>query len=76
MSNKDAVCVYCGDAAELVTSEVVPDGTLYPGVQMMCLDHGGCLHRIHVQFHQALDCPDCEHCRAMRMTVMTIDHRL
>jgi hypothetical protein len=58
-------CVYCGAEEDLKPSEMVPDDTLYPGVQLMCKSHEGCLKRIHDKYHidETEFSPDCEHCQ-------------
>lgn len=57
-------CVYChcGDG-KLTPSGMVPDDTVYPGVQMICADGDACIRRIHDRFHQQHPSPECEHCR-------------
>lgn len=55
-------CVYCGATAALTPSAIVPDGTLYPGVQMMCANGEACGLRIHEQYHAEARAPECHYC--------------
>jgi len=56
-------CVYCGESIALMPSANVPDGTLYPGVQQMCVNSAGCIMRIHLKYHKnAAEFPECRHC--------------
>ncbi len=55
-------CVYCGAERDLTLSALVPDGTLYPGVQRMCANSEACQKRIHDKYHAEVRAPECQHC--------------
>jgi hypothetical protein len=63
-------CLYCWTlrpAAQMARSEMIPDGTAYPGIQMMCASTAACIATIHDRFHLPVDAPmfpDCQHCAA------------
>lgn len=62
-AHQRATCVYCGHGRDLTPSCLVPDGTLYPGVQMMCASAEACHLRIHVKYHDGPAWPECVYCQ-------------
>lgn len=67
-------CVYCGATADLILSALIPDGTLYPGVQRMCADDQACHLRIHVKYHAEVRAPECGYCDMDALSGRGPDH--